>query len=201
MFCAVNVWAVSYASPYKGTGRNGWIYLTSSVNHSTAATGIAQTPQIAMSSVSRGVSAGVSSRGIVTGRMSTGMVMGTAVPVRGIYTSATSVTGGVTTYSHPHLGSVRKESEDPSNPSHHGQPEICQQCIDANGDDVCDRCRCDMDGCTCATEEGGPGYCWCPLDMNWGAMLFLALLAGGYAMWKKNSPYLTSPIMGRDAGI
>ena len=228
MFCAVSVWAVSYASPYKGAGRNGGIYLTSGVRHATTAEGMAQTPQIAMSSVSRGVSAGVSSRGIVTGRMSTGMVMGTAAPVRGIYTSATDVTGGVTTYdtSAPHRGHIRRTgSETP--PPGPDDPHACPGCVGhyewdpegnaGDGDWYCTQCgHYYTEGCTCATEEGGPGYCWCPLDMNWGAMLFLALLAGGYAMWKKKSPYLIgsttvhrtldrakpfTPIMGRHAGM
>ena len=185
MFCAVSVWAVSYASPYKGAGRNGGIYLTSGVRHATTAEGMAQTPQIAMSSVSRGGNTGVSSRGIVTGRMSTGVVMGTAVPVRGIYTSATSVTGGVTT-STTYASMTLPKLTPRRSQAFPGAPE-CSECYDNNGYNLCDACGCNLlNGCDCATDPTGPGYCWCPLELNWGAMLFLALLAGGYAMWKKN---------------
>ena len=119
----VAIYAVSYASPYKGAGRNGGIYLTSSANHSTTE-GIAQTPVIAMSSVSSGVRASSSQRGIAAGRMTTGSVMmGTVAPMRGIYTSATSVTGGVTTYSHPHPGSVRKGPDTPGEVDSDTPPE------------------------------------------------------------------------------
>ncbi len=184
---------MSYASPYKGA-RRGYIYTTSGVRHATTAEGLAQTPQIAMSSVSSGVNTGGSSRGIVTGRMSTGVVMRTAVPVRGIYTSATSVTGGVTTYSHPHPGSVRKgggvlppggENDDPL--------IVCPSCKDENGDGTCDICGCSIyclngeSECACATDPYGPGYCWCPLELNWSAMVFMAVMAAAYAVWKRRT--------------
>lgn len=187
MFCAVSVWAVSYASPYKGAGRNGGIYLTSGVRHATTAEGMAQTPQIAMSSVSRGVSAGGSSRGIAVSST-------LAAPrLQGITTMASSITGGVTastTYAQiggPVRAGVRKAILP-------GEP-ICSEC-EFDEDGICIHCGCSMyDDCDPVTGEckcvEESGYCWCPLDMNWGAMLFLALLAGGYAMWKKKGTIIS----------
>ena len=120
-------------------------------------------------------------------------------PMSGIRTAAATVSGGVTTYDKAPLrprGGIRKSGEGGGTGGMDDLPEGLPNCgchwID-NGDGTytCSMCNTTLDEfdietgahCNCVEESG---YCWCPLDMNWGAMLFLALLAGGYAMWKKN---------------
>ena len=57
----------------------------------------------------------------------------------------------------------------------------CDQCIDLDNDGVCDRCGCDMDDCDCDIESG---YCWCPLDFDASAMIFMTMLCVAYVAWK-----------------
>ncbi len=98
--------------------------------------------------------------------------------VQVITTSASAVNGGVTaSETLARIAAPRRNS--PGTP---GVPD-CGQCVDANGDGVCDRCGCDLlDGCTCAAENG---YCWCPLETDISAVLFLALLSAIY-IYKKH---------------
>ena len=105
-------------------------------------------------------------------------------PMSGIRTAATAVSGGVTTYDKAPKkprGGVRRA--DPGVPT-----VIPCGCHDEDGNGFCDACGCDMkvawlDGeCNCEAESG---YCWCPLELNWGAMVFLMLLAVGYGVRAK----------------
>lgn len=182
LVCAVSVFAVSYATPYKGSGRSGGIYLSSAAHRSAASMGMVQAPVATMSSTSS-INTGV--RGVNVTRTMT-VAMPAANSVRGIYTAASAVTGGVTTYQtgvHPGKGHIRRDGGSSMDDD---DPIIdCTSCVDGNEDGICDRCGCDLfDGCTCAEESG---YCWCPLDFNIGAYLFMAVLAAGYALWKKRA--------------
>lgn len=187
LLCAGCVMAVSFASPYKGSGR-GFIYTTSSSHSTASSAGLAQAPVASMGSVSRGVSAGVSSRGVAPVR-TMAVAMPAVSPVHGIYTAASAVSGGVTTYDKAPKkprGGVRKSST-PTYPLNPESPGYCEHCYYVWVDDdsyeatggywACSECGRELeDGCNCGT-------CNCvPIDLNWGAMLFLALLAGGYGV-------------------
>ena len=179
--------AVSFASPYKGPGR-GFIYTISSSHSTASSAGLAPAPVAAMGSVSRG--AGLSrSRGVSSTMGSIGVAMPVAVaPMSGIRTAAATVSGGVTTYDKAPKkprGGVRNVTH-PGNPDdgecptcEYGEDGFCIHCghsiyLDLNDDGSCAG-HCGDDGC-----EGG--CCCTPLELNWGAMVFLALLAGGYGV-------------------
>ena len=118
------------------------------------------------------------------------------VPMSGIRTAAATVSGGVTTYDKAPKkprGGIRKSGEGGGTGGMDDLPEGLPNCgchwID-NGDGTytCPNCNTtleefDIEGggahCDCMSESG---YCWCPLELNWGAMLFLALLAVGYGV-------------------
>ena len=121
-------------------------------------------------------------------------------PMSGIRTAAATVSGGVTTYDKapkkPRGGVRKTASEDtPPTPETPGACPGCvghyEQVLQENGDLawVCSICgheledglvdgHCDDDGC-----EGG--CCCTPLELNWGAMVFLMLLAVGYGVRAK----------------
>lgn len=167
LLCALTASAVSYAKPYKGAGK-GYIYTTlhNSQSHSSigSSTVLAQAPVAAISSVN-------SSRGISTTSVSVTRVQS------GIYTSASAISGGITTYDSGHVHGISRKT-----PGHNGDAEECEHCVDGNGDGVCDRCGCAMDDCTCEDESG---YCWCPLTDGWQVWLFVGILAAAYALYKK----------------
>ena len=195
MLCAIAASAVSYASPYKGAGRSGY----TSGYHMHTTSGYAQMPTASMRSTSNAygirstAKANVQSIGSGGGSYAGGSYTGNsttrssykgpqattvqAINVQGFYTCASAIRGGVmsgNTYAQMNrIGSPRKS------PTHPDDAEECEECIDANGDGVCDVCGCDMDNCTCAEESG---YCWCPLDFDGIAMLYMAMMALGYAV-------------------
>lgn len=199
-----SAWSVEYASPYRGSGRG--IYTSSPIQRSAASVGVAQAPVAAMGSVSRGVAPVDGTQGYASMRTITTAVSMTQ-SARGIYTAASSVTGGVTTNETggKPRGRVRKTTPEPTSPvPTPDTPGSCPGCVghykwdpDGNagdGDWYCMQCEHYLtEGCTCAEEDG---YCWCPLDLNWGAVLFLALLAAGYAMWKGKDRPLQLPYRG-----
>lgn len=155
--------SMNYTSTYRGSGRSG-IYHSAPVR-STAVGGsvMAQAPVAAMGST--GVSMG---RGIASTSKTAA-----APQVRGIYTSASNIVGGVTSAeTYASFGAPRKL------PSGHAGE--CSHCIDEDDDGYCDRCGMDIYECD---EE----TCWCPLDLNWAVMLFFTLLAGAYAVYKKRT--------------
>ncbi len=101
------------------------------------------------------------------------------VAVRGIYTSASAIQGGVTTYdtgSRNVLGRRKTEIVP-------GKPGECH-CVDSNGDGYCDHCDAEID-----EFDGGCSNdpCWCPLDFNGAAALFMTALAVAYAIYKKRT--------------
>lgn len=174
LLCALTASAVSYAKPYKGAGR-GYIYTTlhNSQSHSSigSTTVLAQAPVAAISSVN-------SSRGISTTNVSSTRVQS------GIYTSASSISGGVTTYDsgHHHSGHIRKVG------GHNGDADECEHCVDGNDDGVCDVCDHAIDDCTCEEEYG---YCRCPLTDGWSVWLFVGILAAAYALYKRRASHRT----------
>ncbi len=174
LLCAITASALSYASPYKGAGRGGYIYTTSSARQHTISTGLAQAPVASMAST--GSSA---SRGIAYASAS-----GVSMPsVQGIRTSASNVSGGITsgdTYSQ--IGTSGRRRGPGGLPD--GACEHCHWVKDENGHWYCDHCGCTaMDGCDCG-EEGGECHCDVPLDFNWAVELFMAALAGAYTLYK-----------------
>lgn len=167
LLCALTASAVSYAKPYKGAGK-GYIYTTlhNSQSHSSigSSTILAQAPVAAISSVN-------SSRGISTTSVSVTRVQS------GICTSASSISGGVTTYDtgHHHPGRIRKDGS----PEHHGEPGTpCPHCVDEDGDGICDICDEELEECTCDP-------CRCPITDGWQVWAFMAILAAAYALCKK----------------
>ena len=94
--------------------------------------------------------------------------------VRGIYTAASNIVGGVTSAETYASFSAPRKS-----PVH---PEECPHCIDEDNDGYCDRC--DMDIYECDED------CWCPLDFNWAATLFMTALAAAYGVYKKRTSTL-----------
>ena len=111
-------------------------------------------------------------------------VSATAAQVHTIATSASALRGGVTTAdTHERLSAPGRRNT----PGVGGIPG-CSGCVDADGDGVCDRCGCSIyDGCDCCGS-----HCGCPLDSGWEVVFFMALLAGGYALYCRRSWYSTS---------
>lgn len=169
MLCALCVSAVNYGSIYKGAGRGGAIYSSSSMRvHSVGAGGgIAQAPVASMNSTSSMGGRGISYGGTVT----------VAPHVHGISTSASSIRGGVTTSS---VG-PRKAPEIPGGACPHCQWVWVDDLHGpGKGGYVCSVCGCEaLDGCDC-----DPCHCDVPLDFNWAVSLFMAFLACAYALYK-----------------
>ena len=196
ILCAVSAGAVKYGTLYRDP-RRGFIYTISSSHNSAASAGLAPAPVATMGSVSRG--AGLSrSRGVSSTMGSISVAMPVAVaPMSGIRTAAATVSGGVTTYEAENENSysptasyksrgIRKSTD------WHGKPEGLPDC-------GCNWVQIDEERWQC-TECGavwnefnnlietpcacGTGTCNCsvPLDLNWGAMVFLMLLAVGYGV-------------------
>lgn len=94
--------------------------------------------------------------------------MPTVNRVQGFRTSASYVTGGVTseqTYSSFGRASAARRVG--------GHPEECPYCIDEDGDGNCDICGMDIYECDKNT-------CHCPVEFDWKALLFLTAAAGVY---------------------
>lgn len=169
--------SMNYSSTYKGNGRANYGYSARPMHTSMSSAGLVQAPSISMGSTTSSFN-----RGIACGNE----MMTSAPQARGIYTSASNVTGGVTaeeTYSPAQAPSKRRNSVE-GGP---GVPEgTCTECHwvwhPELGYYVCDICGSNsLDGCDHEYEEG---YCWCPLDFNGAVALFMALLACAYAFNK-----------------
>ena len=168
LLCAISASALSYASPYKGAGRNGYIYTTSSARSKAIGGGgsMAQAPVASMGSTSSVGSRGISYGGTVA-----------AVPqVQGISTAASNIAGGVTTYGNEQICGPKKV--------HIDLPGVCGHCdwewSEEYDDYVCTVCGHHMDtGCTC-----DPCTCDVPVGDDWTVRIFLIVLAGAYAIYK-----------------
>ena len=182
--CTLSASALSYATPYRGAGRNGYIHTSAPMRSSmTTHSAMAQAPVATMSSTS--------AYGIQSTSSGESKATANDIKVRGIYTSASAIQGGVTisdTHCTPNRVSGRRNNTIP------GYPDACEHCnwewIDdyygpGLGGYVCSNCGAEIkDGCDCA-DDGG--YCWCPLDFNWAAALFMTALAVAYAIYKKRT--------------
>ena len=153
--------SMNYSSTYKGSGRAHYGYSARPMHSNMTSAGLAQAPSMTMSSTTSSMG-----RGITMSNAS----MTAAPQVRGIYTAASQVTGGVTT-------------EDTYSPARGPRkiggrhPGECPDCVDGDRDGVCDICECELYACECDD-------CRCPLDFNAAVALFMALLAGAYAFNK-----------------
>ncbi|MBQ7439700.1 MAG: hypothetical protein IJ548_02640 [Paludibacteraceae bacterium] len=170
--CTLSASALSYASPYKGAGRNGYIHTSAPMRSSMGTRAVmAQAPIAAMSSTS---SYGMQSASY--GRVEDSS---SDKQVRGIYTAASAIQGGVTTYdtAQRNVPGRRKTESVP------GKPGECH-CVDLDDNGYCDHCGAEID-----EFDGGCSNdpCWCPLELNWSVMLFFASLAGAYAVYKKRT--------------
>ena len=164
LLCAFTASAVSYGVPYRGTG--GGIYTTHNYGTSVGST-LAQVPVATMHSTTRALSA--------TQPISTTGTTATGATKHGIYTSASEVQGGVTT---DETGGGYKPNVRKSGGS--GVPEPCPGCVDENGDFICDVCGHDIYECEC----GEHCHCNVPLEFGFVEWLFMAAIAGAYALYK-----------------
>lgn len=184
--CTLSASALSYASPYKGAGRNGYIHTSAPMRSSMGTRAVmAQAPVAAMSSTS---SYGTQYMPSYAGTIETSS---NNTQVRGIYTAASAVQGGITTcetHSSNKVSGKRKNTIP-------GHPEVCEHCHweyienyygPGMHEWVCSSCGATLrdNDCTCEEESG---YCWCPLDLNWSVMLFFAALAVAYEAYKKRT--------------
>lgn len=104
---------------------------------------------------------------------------GVTMQVQGMYTAATGVRGGVTTYDANSAGSGPRKAEN-YNP---GVPDFCWDCVDENEDGICDRCGHEIvGGCTCGEESG---YCWCPIGDGWDVWIMMAVMAISYVLFMR----------------
>ena len=172
--CSLSASALSYASPYKGAGRNRYIQTSAPMRSSMGAhSAMAQAPMAAMGSIGS-YTQNMSSYGR-TAEASSNM------QVRGIYTAASAIQGGVTTYDSGQRNVPGRRNTEVV----HGKPEECH-CEDLNNDGFCDHCGAEYDD---DEFDGGCSNdpCWCPLDFNWTVMLFFVLLAAAYMVYKKRT--------------
>ena len=183
--CSLNALALSYASPYKGAGRNGYIHSSAPIRSSMGSHSImAQTPVATMESTS---SYGMQTMPSYAGMKETSSDM----QIRGIYTSASAIQGGVTTCDSGQRN-VPGRRKAATYPLPDGACSHCQwEWVDdlygsGYGGYVCSECGADiLNGCS--SKCGGDCTCDVPLDFNWSAMLFFASLAGAYAVYKKRT--------------
>lgn len=172
--CSLNAIALSYASPYKGAGRSGYIHSSAPIRSSMGSHSVmAQAPMATMGSTS---SYGTQTMPSYAQMEETSSDM----QIRGIYTSASAIQGGVTTYdsAQRNVPGRRKAPGDPYGGEHNWVDN-------GNGTFTCTIC-----GETISEDdyysEVFPEHC-VPLDFNWSAMLFFATLAVAYGAYKKRT--------------
>ncbi|MBQ4394131.1 MAG: hypothetical protein II825_02365 [Paludibacteraceae bacterium] len=163
--------SMNYTSTYKGSGRSGMVHSAPIRSTAMGNSVMAQAPVAAMGST--GISMG---SGAATSETAA------APQVRGIYTSASNIVGGVTTYDSGQRNAPGRRNTEVTP----GKPGECH-CEDLNNDGFCDHCGAEYD-----EFDGGCSNdpCWCPLDLNRTVMLFFALLTAAYAVYKKRTSTL-----------
>lgn len=176
--CTLSVSALSYASPYKGAGRNGYIHTSAPMRSSMGTRAVmAQAPVAAMSSTS---SYGTQYMPSYAGTIETSS---NNTQVKGIYTAASAIQGGVTTYdtSQRNVPGRRKSESVP------GKPGEGEHIWVENGDGTY---TCTICGETISAEdyfdENFPSHC-VPIGDGWSVMLFFAVLAVAYGAYKKRT--------------
>lgn len=171
LLCAVCTFAVSYATPYKGSGYSS--YAVGYMRTSAPVMGIAQAPVATMSSTSASLSVGVTrsqDQGIGTNR--------------GIYTSASAVRGGVTTSD---SAAGRKGApgikKTPSLP-----PGACEDCTwvydEERGVWYCLYCDCEP-------EDGHCEHHCVPLEFDESVWLLMAAMVMAYVAGKQYASHRT----------
>ena len=171
--CSLNAIALSYASPYKGAGRSGYIHSSAPIRSSTGSHSVmAQAPMATMGSTS---SYGMQSA-------SSGRVEDSSSDkqVRGIYTAASAIQGGVTTYdtAQRNVPGRRRAPGDPDTGEHIWVDN-------GNGTYTCTIC-----GETISEDDlldgRFPEHC-VPIGDGWSVMLFFTVLAMAYGAYKKRT--------------
>jgi len=167
---------MTYSSTYKGAGRNGHIHTTSSARVvSIGTSGMAQMPAVSMSSTSS-IRQSVGNSGVAS----------VAMPqVQGIRTSASNISGGVTTVdTHGHVcPNIRRGPGDPDGKGHNWVNNgdgtyTCTICgLTISEDDYLDG---NFPPCNPTPIEDGPKV-W----------LFMAALAAAYTLYKKRDSHPT----------
>lgn len=171
LVCTLSASALSYATPYKGSGRSGMVYSAPVRSTAMGSSVMAQAPVATMGSTSISMSRGIASTSEIVA----------APQVRGIYTSASAIQGGVTTYDGGrHYGPRRGPGQpDPSVDPEEGEHNWVQN---PDGTYTCTIC-----GETISEEEfyneEFPDHC-VPLTDGWQVWFFLTILAGAYAIYK-----------------
>jgi len=183
--------AVSFASPYKGSGR-GFIYTTSSSHSTASSAGLAQAPVVSMGSVSAGM---MSSGNSSNNQSSRGINYATIGGLSGIATCATTIRGGVTTRqtaakmsaSAPNKVGVRRSQVFPG-----GVVSDCECPWDLDEENdkyVCPVCGCEIDMDVILDGDGhfhcDCDPCRCPIEWDWSVWAFLSLLSVAYIAYKK----------------
>ena len=165
LLCAVCTFAVSYATPYKGSGYSS--YAVGHMRTSAPVMGIAQAPVATMSSTSASLSVGAT--------RSQDQGIGTT---RGIYTSASAVRGGVITND---SAAGRKGApvikKTPSLP-----PGACEDCTwvydEERGVWYCLYCDCEP-------EDGHCEHHCVPLEFDESVWLLMAAMVMAYVAGKQ----------------
>lgn len=180
LLCALTAFAVSYASPYKGSMR---VYTTSAIGNSSSmhTSGFAQTPVASMSSTS-GYTSVVSGSAVGASRPTTTMMAVSS----SITTAASSIRGGVTTYNTTRpRGGLRTSggSAVPETPGGH-ECNCTWVFNEETGLWECSVCGAtweEFDEILTGHEDGCPCL---PLSDGWPVWLFLFALACAYAGYK-----------------
>lgn len=177
LLCVCATYAISYASPYKG----------SVSRHSTRTmhiSGMASMPTASMGSVNGGM---------MSSGSSSNSQRGVNYSTTGFATCATTIRGGVTTTTTYAAMSQHKVAprRTPGNSGAPGQPDGCEcQWVwdDANNRWVCSICGHSItldeyldDGINAC--ECDP--CRCPIEWDWSVLAFLSLLSFAYIAYKK----------------
>ena len=173
LLCVCATYAISYASPYKGSVSRHSAHIVHS--------GMASMPTASMGSVSAGM---------MSSGSSSNSQHGINYSTTGFATCATSISGGVTTRqtaasmnaSAPNKVGARKSP--PGNPD--WLPDCgCDWVDNGDGSYTCSICKCtleefdDADHCDCDP------YCRCPIEWDWSVLAFLSLLSVAYIAYKK----------------
>ena len=160
--------SMNYSSSYKGAERSGFVHSTSHIHH--AASGLAQVPMTSMSSTSRSMG---------TMPAYANPVMGNTMSVStGIYTSASYISGGVTS------GETYARMSGPRRTGGITPPDTPDCfCEDKNGDGKCDHCGADYHEGEEFDSGCGNNPCWCPIgNTPW---LIISALAIAFAIYKR----------------
>lgn len=156
---------MNYSSTYKGAGHYGYVHSTSHTHN--ASTGLASAPVASMGSVGR-------SMGTMPAFATTAVVQ-TAAMSSGIYTSASAVRGGVTTYDVGQMTGPRRTGGNPGGGMHNWED---------NGDGTF---TCTICGETISEDdfydENYPPLCT-PIGDGWPVWLFMTALAMAYTIYK-----------------